>query len=102
MSPPYQDIARSMARRIAAGEYPPGAHLPVQRVLEEEYGVSPNTIQKALRMLDADGVIKTEPGSRAGAIVLRSRGTGPDLEDLQARVKRLESRVAKIEEQDRQ
>ncbi len=41
---------------------PPGARLPSTRALVAEHGVSPVTVQKALRTLGAQGMVESRPG----------------------------------------
>lgn len=54
--------------RIVAGlrawiaDAAPGARLPSTRTLVAEHGVSPVTVQKALRVLAAQGVVESRPG----------------------------------------
>ncbi|MDF1603270.1 PLP-dependent aminotransferase family protein [Nocardioides sp. YIM 152315] len=43
-------------------EAPPGARLPSTRALVAEHGVSPVTVQKALRALATRGAVETRPG----------------------------------------
>lgn len=67
----YQRIAEAIRERWIHG---PGAHvgarLPTERVLQETYGVSRDTITRALAQLKAEGVIETRRGS--GAYVCQS------------------------------
>jgi DNA-binding transcriptional MocR family regulator len=53
----------------------PGAQLPSSRRLVAEYGASPVTVQKALRVLAADGLIESRPG--VGTFVRARRSTRP-------------------------
>ncbi|MFW5653635.1 MAG: GntR family transcriptional regulator [Planctomycetota bacterium] len=52
-------ILNILRQRIASGEYKPGHRIPTQRVLSDEFGVSPVTVQKALDSLNRDGFIET-------------------------------------------
>lgn len=70
----------STARVVAAleervGRAPAGARLPPTRVLVAEHGVSPVTVQKALRVLVGRGLVETRPG--VGTFVCRPRATAP-------------------------
>ena len=47
----YLHIARDLAARIAKGEFPEGGKLFGRSMLASEYGVSPETIRRALRLL---------------------------------------------------
>jgi DNA-binding GntR family transcriptional regulator len=94
MSPrSYQEIASHLAARIISGKYPVGSHLPTGPMLAEQYGVVRGTVQRALAELARDGVIKTIPGGRIGALVLRLPASRPDIDDLAARIERLERHV---------
>lgn len=53
-------IASSLRDWIA--QAPPGARLPSSRALVAEHAASPVTVQKAIRALDAQGLIETRPG----------------------------------------
>ena len=53
----------------------PGARLPSTRQLVAEYAVSPVTVQKALRVLTAAGLVESRPG--VGTFVRASRTTLP-------------------------
>lgn len=58
----YMQIALTLSERIASGELPSGAAMPGTRAIKEEFGVSIETAQKALRVLDSEGLIKKYPG----------------------------------------
>ncbi len=53
-------IVAGLERWIASAS--PGAQLPSTRALVEQYGVSPVTVQKALRALQAKGSVESRPG----------------------------------------
>ena len=53
-------IVAGLQRWIASAS--PGAQLPSTRALVEQYGVSPVTVQKALRALQATGAVESRPG----------------------------------------
>ena len=46
--------------KILAGVYPPGGHLDSVRDLAAAAGVNPNTMQRALAQLEAEGLVRTE------------------------------------------
>lgn len=54
--PIWPQLSQQLARRIIAGVYPPGSRLPSVRELAAEAGVNPNTMQRALAQLEADGL----------------------------------------------
>ena len=49
--PPSRQIADVLRGRIASGEYAPGSALPAITALADEFGVTTNTVRKALRIL---------------------------------------------------
>jgi GntR family transcriptional regulator/MocR family aminotransferase len=49
------EIDRQLRERIIDAVYPPGSRLPTRLELESEFGVSSNTIQRAVNRLVADG-----------------------------------------------
>lgn len=60
--PIYEQLYRSITRMAALGVVDPGEALPSVRSLAQELGVNPNTVQKAYRMLERDGIIYSVPG----------------------------------------
>lgn len=54
----YVGIADHLALRIAAGEFPPGAKLPSNKKLAQDYGANPETISRAAKLLVKRGLIK--------------------------------------------
>lgn len=60
--PRYRAVAAELRRRIAAGVIPPGALLPPEAALMDEFGVSRGTIREALGLLRVEGLILTARG----------------------------------------
>ncbi|MBO3753051.1 GntR family transcriptional regulator [Streptosporangiaceae bacterium NEAU-GS5] len=54
-------IADRIRQRIANGDYPPGSRLPTVSALAEDFGVSANTVQRAMISLEAESLILTFP-----------------------------------------
>ncbi|MHC5059849.1 MAG: GntR family transcriptional regulator [Planctomycetota bacterium] len=65
--PIYQQIIDHIKRDIALGHLSPGEKLPTVRQLAAQLVLNPNTISRAYRQLETDGIIVTRPG--AGAFV---------------------------------
>ncbi len=65
--PIYQQIIDQIKRDIALGRLKAGEKLPTVRQLAAQLVLNPNTISKAYRQLEQDGIIVTRPG--AGAFV---------------------------------
>lgn len=57
----YMAVADHLAKRIEAGELVPGAMLPGERDLAQEYGVALGTIRRATGELRERGLVMTLP-----------------------------------------
>ncbi|WP_129307507.1 winged helix-turn-helix domain-containing protein [Streptomyces sp. L2] len=57
----YMQVADHIAARIKAGELRPGARLPGERDLADEYGVAHLTARRATRELRERGLVVTLP-----------------------------------------
>lgn len=57
----YAAMAEHLAARIAAGELVPGAKLPGERELGQQYGVALGTVRRALDVLRERGLVQTLP-----------------------------------------
>jgi GntR family transcriptional regulator len=60
--PIYLQIADRIKHMVATGEFPPGQQLPAIRQLALGLHIDPNTVARAYRMLDEEGVISTQQG----------------------------------------
>lgn len=60
--PMYQQIAEKLRARIEAGELAPGAQLPTELELRDQYSSSRNTIRDAIKRLTSQGLVETRPG----------------------------------------
>jgi GntR family transcriptional regulator len=70
MAPPmYQHIADELRTRIESGDLAPGAQLPTELELREQYSASRNTIRDAVKRLTSLGLVETRPGQ--GTFVCR-------------------------------
>lgn len=58
--PIYTQILEEFKRRIAAGILQPGDRISPVRELAVDWGVNPNTMQRALAALEAEGLLYTE------------------------------------------
>ncbi len=68
--PPFEQLRTQVAAMIVTGELEPGQKLPTVRQLASDVGLAANTVARAYRELEADGVISTQ--GRRGTFV-RSR-----------------------------
>ena len=71
-SPIYMQIIQHLKAGIAAGSVQDGDELPSRRTLSALLGVNPNTIQKAFRLLEEEGLISSRIGSKS-CVCLSSR-----------------------------
>ena len=55
----YREIAAHLRESIETGEYPPGARIPTEQALCEQYGVARATVRRALDLLKHDGLLAT-------------------------------------------
>ncbi len=73
--PPYEQLCSRVAAGVHDGSLPAGARLPTVRRLAEDLGLAVNTVAKAYRALEADGVIETR--GRAGTFVSSTALSAP-------------------------
>ena len=53
----YREVAADLQARISSGEYPPGTQIPSYAQLAKLYSVSVTTVQRAILILQAQGVL---------------------------------------------
>ncbi|MFE2042792.1 GntR family transcriptional regulator [Streptomyces sp. NPDC059477] len=58
-APPYEQVRAQISEQARSGLLPVGYRLPTVRGLAETLGLAANTVAKAYRALEADGVIET-------------------------------------------
>jgi DNA-binding transcriptional regulator YhcF (GntR family) len=75
--PPFDQLRSQVARRAASGDLPPGTRLPTVRALAAELGLAANTVARAYRELEADGVVVTE-GRRGTFVAVTDAATRPE------------------------
>ncbi len=68
----YQQIIDQVKRDIALGRLVKDEQLPTVRQLANQLAINPNTIAKAYRLLEREGIIVTKPGAGAFAANLDS------------------------------
>jgi len=84
---PLVDQIRSGIRQaIATGELAPGDPLPTVRQLAADLGINLNTVARAYRQLEADGLVSTRRGR--GSVVEAARETpGEPSESVRQRIR---------------
>ncbi|WP_212910998.1 GntR family transcriptional regulator [Streptomyces sp. TS71-3] len=70
--PPYEQLRAQISEQARSGALPVGYKLPTVRGLAESLGLAANTVAKAYRVLEADGVIETR--GRHGTFVAAAGG----------------------------
>ncbi|MBB5852520.1 GntR family transcriptional regulator [Amycolatopsis umgeniensis] len=103
MTAKYEVLAETIRSRIRSGDLPQGEMLPGYRVLSEQEGYSPGTVQKALQVLQSEGWLSVTPA--VGVFVNEPPAEKPDsgylvreLASLRTVVDELRERVARLEE----
>jgi GntR family transcriptional regulator len=71
--PFYLQVVNQVKFLIASGRLEPGEQLPSVRKLSEQLTITPNTVARAYRELEGEGVVVT----RRGAGVFVSNGVSP-------------------------
>jgi DNA-binding GntR family transcriptional regulator len=93
--PKYLQISAYWEAEISAGRLRPGDLLPTKEQLKAQHDASLNTIDGALSVLREKGLIESRQGR--GTYVIEPPSSSPtredEIEDLKARVARLEARV---------
>ena len=92
-TPVYQQLVDHVKREIAQGQLRAGMALPSRRELATRLGITVNTVQRALRSLEEEGVIETP--HKAASIVRVGVGDARELRDAleQALVEELIARA---------
>jgi len=66
-APPYEQVRAQISEQARSGALPVGYRLPTVRGLAQTLGLAANTVAKAYRALEADGVIETR--GRNGTVI---------------------------------
>ncbi|MER6806155.1 MULTISPECIES: GntR family transcriptional regulator [Streptomyces] len=66
-APPYEQVRAQISEQARSGALPVGYRLPTVRGLAGTLGLAANTVAKAYRALEADGVIETR--GRNGTVI---------------------------------
>lgn len=60
--PRYKQLAALIREQIMSGEIPVGRAVPSMKRLTQEYGISNRTVDSAMKVLKAEGLIEAEEG----------------------------------------
>ncbi|GAA2157325.1 GntR family transcriptional regulator [Kitasatospora kazusensis] len=72
-TPPYEQVRAQIADQARSGVLPTGLKLPTVRALAEDLGLAPNTVARAYRELESDGVVETH--GRRGTLIAATGDT---------------------------
>lgn len=72
--PPSEQLHQALADAIRGGVLAAGTRLPTVRQLAHDLGLAPNTVAKAYRVLDEDGLVETD-GRRGTRVAAGSERT---------------------------
>lgn len=73
----YQVIADRLTARIQEGALAAGGPLPSEAALMREYAVSRTTVRRALAVLEAGSLVRTEPGVGRVVATTQERARAP-------------------------
>lgn len=65
--PPFEQLKAQVLAGVADGTLIAGTKLPAVRVLAAELGIAPNTVARAYRELEVDGILETR--GRNGTVI---------------------------------
>ena len=65
--PTFLQLRTQLIDRVRSGDLKPGTRIPTVRALAGELGIAPNTVAKAYRQLEEDGILETR--GRNGSFV---------------------------------
>ena len=60
--PLYRQLADELRRQISSGKIPVHRPIPSKKTLVQAFGVAPGTVERALDVLKAEGLLETVPG----------------------------------------
>ena len=95
-TPIYQQILTYIKREAVAGTIRDGDELPSRRVLSALLSINPNTVQKAFRLLEEEGLIVSHSGAKSCMTLdeeklrrLREDPLGEDIRTITAALKQM-------------
>jgi GntR family transcriptional regulator len=60
--PPYRQLVHQVRQALTLGFLHPGDRLPLIREVVEDLAINPNTVAKAYRQLEQEGLVSGRPG----------------------------------------
>jgi len=83
---PYARVKQHLKQGLASGRWPPGALMPSEAELVLEFGVSRMTVNRALRELQAEGLVARSQGVGTFAAPLHRVASTLTIRDLQEEI----------------
>jgi GntR family histidine utilization transcriptional repressor len=83
---PFARIKQHLKEGLAAGRWPPGALMPSEAELVASFGVSRMTVNRALRELQAEGLVQRSQGVGTFAAPLHQVSSTLTIRDLQEEI----------------
>src|SRR6476469_1325810 len=90
--PTYMQLIQQVKNGIRMGLLRPGDRLPTAKAVVEELAINPNTVLKAYRELEREGLVSPRPG--AGTFIRRGLGSASP-EDRDRLYRQLQEWVAR-------
>src|SRR5271154_1996461 len=98
--PRYPVVKAALRERIAQGGWQPGVRLPSERELVQAFGCARMTVHRALRELEADGLVERRRGSGSYVAALEPISNQLQVrdigEEIRARGQRHSTRVCRV------
>ena len=94
--PIYLQIILWLKRGIASGQILDGDEVPSRRVLSARLGVNPNTVQKAYRLLEEEGLMVSQSGAKSIMALTEEKTASVRQALLKSDVKAMVSALAQL------
>ncbi|RZQ60849.1 GntR family transcriptional regulator [Amycolatopsis suaedae] len=94
---PFELVAAEIRKAMREGELKPGDKLPPHRKLASQYGITTATVQRALRVLQEEGRLKSRPTIGVFVTEAAAEPEPLSLRQLAAEVAALRERVETLE-----
>mgnify|MGYP001155197213 CR=1 FL=1 len=85
-APPYARVKQFLKDGLARGRWPPGALMPSEAELVAQFGVSRMTVNRAIRELQAEGLVERAQGVGTFAAPLHRVASTLTIRDLQEEI----------------
>jgi DNA-binding transcriptional regulator YhcF (GntR family) len=95
--PPYLQVAELLRKRVATRQYGIGERLPPTRELADEFGVAPNTVLSAIRVLRDEGLVSSQQGRGTFVRAVPESGSSVPTSDFKLVMDQLEQFQADLQ-----